>query len=673
MTPDEQDSVFNLNEIDDITFSSIVEKRFNESDSHWNSNNKNDQNRRLKEIRQDNKKIYLSQYIEEQLIDDRYEEVFNDNRQFVAVRTMVPFVTGQITAPEVTPANKDDLSKLFANDFESVLQQHAEKQFGKYKVRLAVQDLLVGTRVGILKWRYDGDKETIVLEHTAPESITIGRRSNLFEEPDYIRQVVKKTPGDLIRQFPTQKEKILELFGVVDSPETLDEKQYKIDEDWIWLNIDNKLVLAVGWSYQKYVFGKIKDPNFNENGKNITEHSMMPYVFFNLLNDGSGYIDQTSYAEQAKYSQKQYNKRGQVIAESARYGGTGVPIFAKSAITQKDAAKVHFSPVQRVLLDTADVNKSFTTWQQGNLPNYIVEDKAELKAAVDDTYGVNSISRGQQSDNKTATQDVLLRNQGEGRMVDLLDMIEVSMTRFYLLEAQLMYRYFTDTKYYDYVGDDGEFISIAISQKDIAKNIGLQINVKAGTSLPLDRAQKRATLMELMQSNKIGTLTLYRELGLFDDPEKAFKEYVEEQVNAMQLVQDSQNDDFDRDANEDLQIVLGGKMPKERDDISPEYVNFLNEWLLTDKYKLLQEKSPKKAALVSDWVDSVIEKGQRKATKMSLQPAPPPAPGIQPPPPVMPGQQPGQSPQQPETQAPTQPPPQAGMPSALPSAQTAVQ
>lgn len=670
MTPEQTDPIFNLNEIDDLTFASIVKTRFNESDTHWNASKKDNQNKRLKEIRNDNRKIYLSQYIEEQLIDDRYEEVFNDNRQFVAIRTMVPFVTGQITAPEVTPANRDDLSKLFANDFESALQKHAENQNAKFKVRLAVQDLIVGMRVGILKWRYDGVKDTVVVEHIDPESVTIGYRSKLFEEPDFLRQVIKKTPGDLIKQFPDKKQDILDLFGVPDSPEMLDKTQYKINEDWIWLTIGDEKILTVGWSYQDHVLGKMKDPNFNENGKNITEQSMLPFVFFNLINDGSGYIDQTSYTEQAKYSQKQYNKRGQVIAESARYGGTGVPIFAKGTITQKDAAKVHFSPVQRVLLDTEDVNKAFTTWQQQNLPQFIVEDKGELRAAVDDTYGINSISRGQPSDQKTATQDVLLRNQGEGRMADVLDMIEVGMTRFYLLEAQFMYRYFTDTQYFNYVGDDGKFISIAVSQKDIAKNIGLQIGVKAGTSLPIDRAQKRAIMMQLMENNKVGTLTLYRELGIFDDPEKAFKEYVEEQVNAMQLVQETDNAMFDRDANEDLQVVLGGKTPEERDDISPEYVNFLNEWLLTDKYKLLQEKNPNRAASVSDWIDTVIAKAQRKADKLTQLPAAPPLPQAGPQMPGVPPQVNVQLPNSPQPQpSPTPAPPQ---PATLPSAQTAV-
>src|SRR5665213_335859 len=120
MTPDNEEAVFNLDAIDDLTFAAIVKKRFSEADGYYAK--QDGAGKKLKGIRADNRKQYLSGYTEDTLVDSRYEEVYNDNRQFIAIRTMVPFVTGQITAPEVTPANKDNLSKYFANDFEKVLQ-----------------------------------------------------------------------------------------------------------------------------------------------------------------------------------------------------------------------------------------------------------------------------------------------------------------------------------------------------------------------------------------------------------------------------------------------------------------------------------------------------------------------------------------------------------------------
>lgn len=602
--------------IEDEVFLNAAKRRRQEADAHW-------QKADLKSVRERNNKEYLAKYIEEQIVDERYQEIYNDNRQFTSVRTLVPFLAARVTAAEVTPANNKDSSIQFAHDFEEALQKHAERQHGRAKVRLAIQDVLTGERVGILKWRYDSLLDNVVLEHVDPACITIGKRARLFEEPDYLCQTLERSVADIIAMFPDKEAQVKELFGISKGTPSQMERVYEIREEWLWTDVDRKKVLVVGWSYQNFLFGKIKDPNWNESGNNVIDAPMIPYVFFNFLNDGSSYIDQTSFIEQAMYSQRNYNKRGQTIAENAKYGGTGVPIFAKGSISQKDVAKVRFSPIQRVLLDSTDVSKSFTVWQSTPLPNYIMEDKADLRDSIDNIWGSNAALRGQETNNKTLGQDVINRDQAEGRLADPVDCIDDSMTRFYLLEAQCMFRYWTEKKYINYLGNDGKLISIALSRKEIGDNIGIQINVKAGTSLPIDRAQKRATVMELLKANKIGTLTAYKELNVFDDPEAAYKEYLLEQTDPASALQEVDKQVFDRDANEDLNLVLAGKEPEEREDVGEEYLNHLNDWLLTDKYMLLQQTDAEAAARLSAFIDKVTAKAQRKIDKMQMQPVQP--------------------------------------------------
>lgn len=638
--------------IEDEVFLNAAKRRRQEAEGHWQKSD-------LKSIREKNNKEYLGTYIEEQLVDERYQEIYSDNRQFTSVRTIVPFLAARVTAAEVTPANGKDASIQFAHDFEEALQKHAEKQQGRAKVRLAIQDVLTGERVGILKWRYDAQLDNVILEHIDPKCVTIGKRARLFEEPDYLCQTLERSVADLIAMFPDKEEKIKELFGITKGTPSQLERVYEIREEWLWVDVDKKKELVVGWSWQNFLFGKIKDPNWSENGKNVIDSPMIPYVFFNFLNDGSGYIDQTSFIEQAMYSQRNYNKRGQTIAENAKYGGTGVPIFAKGAIGQKDVAKIRFSPIQRVLLDSPDVSKAFTVWQSTPLPNYIMEDKADLRDSIDNIWGSNAALRGQETSNKTLGQDVINRDQAEGRLSDPVDCIDDSMTRFYLIEAQLMYRYFTEKKYINYLGNDGKFVSIAISRDEISKNVGIQINVKAGTSLPIDRAQKRATIMELLKNNKVGVLTAYKELDIFDDPEAAYKEYLLEQTDPAAAMQEVDKQVFDRDANEDINLVIAGEEPEEREDVGEEYLNHLNEWLLTDKYMLLQQDNADAAARLSAFIDKVTAKAQRKVDKMQMQPVQPDAaPAGQMPPEVAAAMQQmqGGAPAQPPT-APTTPPP----------------
>lgn len=601
------------NAVTDQVFLNAVKRRRHEADAHW-------QEKRLKSIREENVRQYLADYIRDMLVDERFQEVYNDNRQFTSVRTILPFLTKRLTAPEVTPANEKDLAIQFAEDFEKWLLKHAEKHDGKAKVRLAIQDLLKGQRVGVIKWRYDADLGTIIPEWCAPKDITVGKRGKYLAEPDYVRHDIKKTANELLAQFPDKAEKIKGLFGITNewTPEL--EKEYDIKEEWLWL--DKKgggKDLVVGWSWQDFLFGKVADPNWKDGGKNITETHMVPFVFFNFLPDGESYIDETSTIEQAKYLQLNYNKRGQTIAENAKYGGTGVPIFAKGAIQQKDVAKIKFSPIQRVLLDTDNVNNAFTQWQSAPLPQYIVEDKYDERNSIDNIWGTPNVFRGEQSNNNTLGQDVLVRDQAEGRLSDPIDQIDLGMNRFYLLEAQLAYIYLNKKKFVNLIGSSGKFVSIGISSKDISDNWGLQITVKAGTSLPIDRAQKRATVMELAKLNKIGTLRLYKELNIFDDPEEAYKEYLLELSDPATSLSEAEKKLFNREANEDLITVIGGQEPDEREEIENDYLQYLNDWLLTDKYMILQQNDPAAAARVSVFVDGIIAKAQRKLNKEIMQ------------------------------------------------------
>jgi len=641
--------------IDDSVFLSAVKRRHEEAESHWNTKPYD-----LKKVRERNNREYLGTYLDDKLIDERYQEYYQDNRQFTSVRSIVPFLTARVTAPEVTPSNGNDLSIQFAHDFEEVLLRHAEDQQAKSLVRLAVQDVLRGERVGILKWRYDASLDDVILEHVPADSVIIGKRARQFEEPDYVCHTIEKSVADILRMFPDNADKIKKVFGISRGTPSQLEKVYKIREEWLWMDAEGKRQLCVGWRWQNCLFGKITDPNWSEKGKNVIKRQMIPFVFFNFLNDGSGWVDQTAFIEQAHWLQSNYNKRGQTIAENAKYGGTGVPIFAKGAIAQKDVAKIRFSPIQRVLLDSPDVSKAFTVWQSTPLPQYIVEDKYDDRNSIDNVWGTPNIFRGEQSKNNTLGQDVIVRDQAEGRLGDPVDCIDASMTRFYQLEAQMLYRYFDEKKYYNYIGNDGKFVSVAIDQADIAKNLGIKINVKAGTSLPIDRAQKRATIMELLKIGKVGTLAAYKELGVFEDPEAAYKEFVLEQLDPIKSLQDVDKQVFSREANEDLQLVIGGKVPEEREDIGPEYIAYLNEWLLTDKYMLLQTDKPEAAARVSVFIDDVIAKADRKAAKLQMQPAPD-AGSIPPEVQQMVDAQSGATPGQPgaPAQAPMAPPPSA--------------
>lgn len=600
--------IFDLT-LSDTTLSGMVTRRATEAKAHWNKEYD------LDKVRQSNRKMYNSEYLKKELRDERYQEIYSDNKIFTAVRTIVPFITSNMTKPEIIPANSDSLSLQFAKDFEKILVEVGEECYGRDKVKLAAQDMLTGQRVAIIKFSYDPNKKRLCIDHLDPDSVVIGKRSRLREEPDFVQHTQERTIGDLVRQFPDKKDQIYKLYEITKGVPSQLERVVKITENWIFVEDEEQLKLGIIWlASENLLLGKMTDPNWVENGSNLLPEHMMPFVFFNFLNDGSGYVDNTSFVEQAQYSQKQYDKRGSTIAENASYAGIGVPIFGKGAIKEETAAKVMFNPVQRILLDQEDVNKSFTTWTAGNLQPFIMEDKLDLKQSVLDVFGTNTIQQGQNSNNKTLGQDVLLRNQAEGRQQELIDCIDNAMLRFYQIEAQMIYRYFDAIQYYNFLGEDGEFEHLAISQARIAKNLGLKIKIKSGSSLPVDRSQKIAQALELAKMGKIGTLKLYKELGV-TEPEEAYKEFLREHLLPFGELSLMDKEIFSREADEDLQLVISGKTPDDREDMTQEYLTHIQEYLLTQKYEQLK---PEEQARVSQFVAAVIAQAQRKMLKMSM-------------------------------------------------------
>jgi hypothetical protein len=135
----------------------------------------------------------------------------------------------------------------------------------------------------------------------------------------------------------------------------------------------------------------------------------------------------------------------------------------------------------------------------------------------------------QASENKTLGQDVMLRNQAEGRQQDPIDCVEYAMLRYYNIESQMIYRYFDDVQYYNFLVKMASLSTLAISQQRIAKNLGIKIKIATGTGLPTDRSQKIAQAMKLVEYKRIGTLRLYKELGI-ENPEEAYKEYLREML-----------------------------------------------------------------------------------------------------------------------------------------------
>lgn len=623
----------------DITLAGIVERRAADAKSKWEK--KYD----LSTIRTNNKDLYLTKYADKK---NPEEAIFADNRIFVAIRTITPYLTARLTQPEITPADSTDLGLQFAKDFEKIVVQLADDEHAKYKLRAAASDLLEGQRVGWVKWGYKNGKLT--LKHVNPSKIIVDADTDMFEEPHFLQEEISLSVAEILKRFPHNHDNIIQWFGIAAKQDSADwyqelEKEKDITESWTFIDDGtNESQLTTIWMYQKNVLGASVDGLFKPNGNNMIPEPMIPYIWFNFLNDGTGKIDETSFLEQAKYSQKNYEKLGQAITDNASYGTSGVPVFAKDALADDDVPKVKFAPDKRIVLDlkktgVESITQAFTTWQAPALQGYVVEMSETHSANVDHTFGTPAIMKGEGPSANTLGQDQMLQDQSEGRLQEPVDCIDLAMLRFFRLEAQFIYRYFTEDDYYRFQGDDGDFEEVMLTHDKLDKNADMGIRVATGTNLPVNRNQKIAVIMKLLQLNKAPTLESYKILGVFDDADKAFKEFIMEQADPQGAVALADQETFSREAYEDLYAVAGGNVPDEREDINPEYIQYVTDFLNSDKLRLMQQADPKAAQAVAQWVQMVVAKAQLKMAKLaSQQPVgqpgqpQPPGPGGQTPP-----------------------------------------
>lgn len=606
---------------DDDVLRGIIERRSSAAKTYENK-------AQLDEVRKKNNDLYLSKYAQNQ---NPEKAIFADNRLFVAIRSITPYITSRLTQPEITPADGTDLGLQFAQDFERIIVQLAEDTDGKYKLRLAAQDLLKGARIGWLKWQCNADGE-LELRHIVPSKIRCDGDTDMFTEPNFLQEDLELSVADILDRFPHKRATLMQLFGLDIKNEKTDawyetlEEVKTVTENWTFIadgKGDKSLVCA--WECEDTILGAMADGLYKKDAKNIISKPMMPYMWFNFLNDGEGKLDSTSFIEQATPSQRNYERLGQAITDTTTFGVSGVPVFAKDAMDATEVPKVKFQPNKRIVLDlkksgATRINDAFTTWKADAVQAHVVEDKYDSRNNVDNTFGTPSIFRGEKTDANTLGQDVMLRDQAEGRLQDPVDCIDKGMQRFFLLEAQFIFRYFGDEDYYRFLGEDGNFEQVMLTNEKVAKNAGMTIRVKAGTNLPVDRSQRIAMTMELLKLNKAPTLESYKILGLYDDPDKAYKQFLMEQVDPASAMAEVDKAMFNREAMEDLYTVIGGKVPDEQEDLKPEYVQYLVDWLNTDKFRGL---SPGQQQAVSEFAQMIQAKAQLKLAKLeSMQPSP---------------------------------------------------
>lgn len=585
--------IFDLS-IEDKDLLSMIAKPLRESEAYWNDTFN------LKKIRETNMNLWLPNHWKDKDVYDYQEEyLYQDNRIFTSVETICSVVNSRIAQPDVMPGQDNPISRQIADDLQKVLYAHSTKYRTSDIFRISTRNLML-KRIGYVKLRWDptrGEYGDIVPEHVNPEDMVVDQDARWGDIPRFIAQRIRnKTGEELIAMFPDQRQGIYKMLGINRRNSKGDLVAYKsqlakkknVWEVWFRYFDEPTKKYGGGLAYVdenfQFVLGKLRNPNWNYEDEtvkgecsNLLDFPQPPFIPANYLNDGTSYIDLTTMVEQAAPLQRILDRRGFQIMENAEMAGSGL-IFNTQMIKKEDIARLTGSPDERIGVK-GDVTKAVMRIAPPPLPSYVIEDKNDARSEMDNIFATHDITRGENSGSKTLGQDQLQQGQDYTRMDDIARAIERQSALYYRYLVQMMKVYWTDEHWLWAAGEDGQFDHVMM-KSDMIED-GVDVSVEANSTLPPNKKSQLSFATELVPTGMIDPLSLYEvgAGGVLPSPKKMLERLIKWRTDPMSFASDVETDDIDRKAFMDIQVLLRGEMPKQRDEITPEYLKFFNTYV----------------------------------------------------------------------------------------------
>lgn len=636
---DEQYELFNLSLPDERLIQMLVNS-LDKDISYWNQAPWN-----LQKTDLENVKFFLG----DQLSDKenlRYDTSYVDNRLFESVRAILSYATGQLGKPEIIPSKSDPLNLKMARSIEAALYQHSADEKVDQKFRAAVLNLLLRKR-SYIKLRFDPNKGMygdVVTEVCSPEDIIIDRNAKFMDNPNVIYHRITCTVDELCAKFPKKANEIRTIFQIKQGRFTQMSRIVTYFEAWFtYMDAKNLPREGVAWFIhdpQQLILDKMPNPNWIYTGDdkkdkqtNVLFTAPKPFVAFNYLNLGHSYIDETTLFDQAKPLQRLLNKRLRQINENADYVN-GRWVASSGAMNQEDAEKfINKGSKTLLLAKTEDVNKSIAVIAPQQYPAWAYQTLEDTRNEIDGIMGTPAIFKGNNPDNQdTLGRDLLLKQQAGMLQDDLVNCVQAAYGTYYSYKLQMMRVYYTDDYWFQVKGGDGKFDFIMLNGDTLDANV--KISVQTDSTLPLDKASIQATATALAKMNRIDTMTLYEDLGL-PDPDLRAERFMMSQLNPMDYMSSIEQGIDSNDAEVDIMLLIANRDPQERDDYDEDYLNYFNEFLTTNKFRLLPPQIQKN---MTDFLHIIANKAaasaQLKGTTtndagmIEGAPLPPPRPTI---------------------------------------------
>lgn len=591
-------------DMDDKDIIRNLNQRINDSEAYWNDTKGFD----LKNARAENTRLHLGKIEESGLY--KHQKQYKENQIFVSEESIVAYVTSQIAGPLVIPAGREDMHKLFASDLEKAIKCFCEDIVSlEQLVELWTRDIL-NKRIAIGHFYYDKDIDDVVLEHVDPEHVILDKNAALGKNPGFVCHVLKRTPEELINEFPKKEEDILSHLGIQRKTPKQMTKELAIRKVSVTHYDDkNEPQEGVVWYFDNIVLNKIHNPNYLYAKKdlNLLRFPKKPYIFGNLVNYGTHLIDSTTPLEQAAEMQKYLMRRGRQIAENADKANGILVIGTSSGLTKDDGQNITGDPNQKLFVDNDDgknLSQLVMQLQAQVLPQYVVADKMDARVQVGNLMGAPTDFTGSSADDGDPTlgEVMIKKNQAAGRQDLMVRSITRMVGQVYEYLVQMFIVWYDDkSRMFTYDAGDGEFDFITLKRDLIHKGI----RVKASKPANPDRSRIEAIVLQLLKADSISLLDAYKILQL-DNAQQLYDNWAKQQTDPTALARDALDVIDESEAYVAFQDIMNGRDVEEKNNPSKEYVLSLRKLMINDDFlkakKNLQNKFVK---YVNSCIDSL--------------------------------------------------------------------
>lgn len=631
--PDEHYEQFSLDMPDDVLDKMLI-KSLDENVTYWNK-----APWKLQDTDKNNVKFFLGDQSDPKELQ-REGLSGTDNRLFTSTRAILSYATGQLAKPEVSPSRSDDQYAQMARNMQTALYQHALGEHVDIKVRAAVTNLVVRKRA-FLKLRFDpnlGNYGDILTEVCNPEDIIIDRNAKYMDNPNIIYHRLRCSIDELLLKFPKKSNQIKTAFSIKQGRWTQMSRYVTYFEAW-FSYFDKQGVPREGvcWFIPQHhlILDKMPNPNWVYTGNDAQDRQTnvlfvppKPFVGFNYINLGHSYIDETCLFEQARPLQEMLNRRNRQFNANVDFMN-GRYVGSKKAFSEEDGFKfVNRGARTMALVDAEDVGKAVQVLTPSTVSPQVFESLQDFRNEIDGAMGTPSIFKGGQPQSQdTLGRDQLLKGQAGMLQDDLVRAVTQGMQTYYQQLLQMMRVYYTDDYWFNVKGADGKQDFVMLNGDSIDSNV--KITVEIDSTLPVDKESIRATAMELAGQKLIDPLSLFQDLGL-PDPEIRAERYLKMQMQPFVYMGSVMQTQDNTAAQLDIDLVIAGKEPTERDEYDEHYLGYFNNFITKNRFAMLPQDT--KQRLVS-FLALVQHQAQQQA---QLQESMPDAAGMLDAPPLYP-------------------------------------